>query len=131
MWNSDNAIFNVNGDSLDKLIKTLELAFNGKTVYGYKINEKLGIILYSYDSSSKKDITKFLIEHTPKQAAEIVFEWLKSDEASKVPCEGWDEDADHDGDNELGWRVYTEDWGHVDGDWNCLAIKPAYMWYGK
>ena len=49
-------------------------------------------------------------------------------EASKEIAETF---ADHDGENELGWRVYTEEWGQVNGDWHCLAIRPAYLWYGK
>jgi len=36
------------------------------------------------------------------------------------------------GDNEKGWRVYCEDWGKIDSDdYAFLAIKPAYIWYGK
>lgn len=78
-----------------------------------------------------KSLTKFPIPISPAQAAEMAFQWLESKEAKEVPMEGWDANADHDGSNEIGWRVYTEDWGHVEGDWNCIAIKPAYLWYGK
>jgi len=65
-------------------------------------------------------------------ACEIVYQWLKSDEAKTITLTGWDENADHDGSNALGWRVYVEDWGHIGSDWGAYcAIKPAYMWYGK
>lgn len=42
----------------------------------------------------------------------------------------------HDGDNEIGWRVYCEDWGKIYTSDNrsidgVIAIKPVYLWYGK
>lgn len=129
MWESDNAIFNVNGTGIEKLKKTLSLAAGDRTFFGYKFNEKLGLILYSYESG--KEIIKFPAKISADQCAELVFNWLQSEESKKVPTTGWDADADHDGSNELGWRVYTEDWGHAAGDWNCVIVKPAYLWYGK
>ncbi len=131
MWGSDNAIFNVNGESLEKLVKTLELALDGKTVKGWKIYPDKGMCLYRYDSTSDKSLNLFPTSITASQAAQMVFQWLSTDEAKKIPCKDWDSDAHHDGHNKLGWRVYTEDWGHVHDDWNVVAIKPAYMWYGK
>ena len=129
MWQFDNVIFNVNGCGIEKLRKVFDLIYGDQTLYGYKVDNKKGIILYAYESG--KNIIRFPTELQSSQVADIVFEWLKSKEAKEVPCEGWDANADHDGSNELGWRVYTEDWGHVNGDWNCLAVKPAYLWYGK
>lgn len=53
MWQSDNAIFNVNGEGLDKLRLTLELAFSGKTIIGYQFKIKKGLVFYNYESSEK------------------------------------------------------------------------------
>ncbi len=131
MWQSDNVIFNVNGRGLEALTKTLELVFKGSMVEGWKFKKDYGLCLYQHDSTSKKDINRFPVKISPSKASEIVFDWLKSDEAKLVPCKGWDADYDHDGINELGWRVYTEDWGHIDGDRDVVAIKPCYLWYGK
>ena len=131
MWDSDNVIFNINGNGIEKLKKTLELAFGDNKIAGWKFKKEYGLCLYSYDSTSKKDINLFPTKITTSQCSEIVFDWLKSDEAKTVPCVGWDADSNHDGSNELGWRAYTDEWGHIDGDWYVLAIKPAYLWYGK
>jgi hypothetical protein len=65
-----------------------------------------------------------------------LFEWLNTDHAKGVQLEGWDEDADHDGSNDRGWRLYTEDWGHVYqssslNHYTIAAFKPAFLWYGK
>ena len=41
-------------------------------------------------------------------------------------------EPDHDGDNSRGWRIYNEDWGHVDGLYQAfLAIAPAWAMHGK
>lgn len=125
-WSSDNAIFNVNGEGLERLKKVLAVTF--ETFAGYRVHERFGLILYSYKCERA---TMFPVPITPSQAAEMAFKWLDTPEAKNIPCEGWDSNADHDGSNEKGWRVYTEDWGHADGDWNCVIVRPAYMWYGK
>ena len=131
MWSSDNAVFNVNGKSESRLRDALSLALNGGTVAAYKFIQSKGLVLYSYASSGNNGVVKFPTPLSANEVSGIVIKWLQSEEAKSVPCEGWDADADHDGDNEIGWRVYTEDWGHVEGEWDALAIKPAYMWYGK
>lgn len=130
MWASDNAIFNVNGLGLEKLRNTIRLAIGNETMMGYRVSEKKGLIFIDTIFSSDNISIKFPVPLPADLLAEMAFEWLKSPAAQKVTCEGWDADADHDGDNEMGWRVYTEDWGHVDGE-NAIAVKPAYMWYGK
>ena len=39
---------------------------------------------------------------------------------------------DHDGDSVKGFRLYNEEWGHVDGDWSAfLAVQPVWAMYGK
>lgn len=131
MWSSDNVIFNVNGEGFDKLKATIQLALGQGTISAWKFIKEKGIIFYSYASDNNKDVNRFPSKLGAGSIATMAFEWLKSDEAKTVPLEGWDADSDHDGSNELGWRVYTEDWGHVSGEWNAFAVKPAYMWYGK
>lgn len=127
-WESDNAIFNVNGSGIEKLTKVLSCAMGGQFA-GYRIHNTLGFILYSYKTGDR--MIPFPSKINAVQAAQMIFDWMKSDEAKKIPCEGWDCNSDHDGSNEKGWRVYTQDWGHADGDWNCVIVKPAYLWYGK
>ena len=130
MWSSDNAIFNVNGIGLERLRQTLQLAIGSKTIMGYRISPVKGFILIDTIFNRDEISIKFPSPLNAALVASIVFEWLGSDLAKNINCEGWDADSDHDGDNELGWRVYTEDWGYVDGE-TAIAIKPAYLWYGK
>lgn len=57
-------------------------------------------------------------------AIQFVAGWLRNAPFGKEP--------DHDGSNGKGWRVFTEDWGHVAGH-HCaiLAVQPAWAMYGK
>ena len=60
----------------------------------------------------------------PKDIAHIVKRWL---EETEYPFE-----PDHDGDNCKGFRIYNEDWGHVDDQYEAfLAVSPAWAMYGK
>lgn len=138
----DNKIFNVNGLNKAQLINTLKLACEHETygdivetrkIKGWQYDIKFGLILLSYVSDSNKDANKFIAPLSYEAVGAMAWEWLQTDDAKAVTCEGWDADADHDGDNELGWRVYVEEWGHV-GHYQSgviCAVKPAYLWYGK
>jgi hypothetical protein len=129
MWKFDNVIFNVNGVGEEDLKKILCYVFDGHPCYGYSVNKKKGLILHCYPSSN--NVTPFPSSLGAEYLIGIVMSWLKSSEAKEIPCEGFDANAEHDGDNILGWRVYTEEWGSVDGIHNCVAVKPAWLWYGK
>src|SRR5574343_211823 len=121
-WN--NQIFNVNGRGLEMLTKAIELAccrgssesnFYGnmidhgsEKIIGSLYDPKCGLIWLWAEADGS---VKYPAPLTARQAAEISFAWLKTDDAKKMECNGWDANADHDGNNTLGWRVYCEDWG--------------------
>lgn len=51
---------------------------------------------------------------------------------NKLELSDWDVNLKHDGSNNKGFRIYTEEWGRVNDDTYSLgAIKPVYTWYGK
>jgi hypothetical protein len=134
----DNKIFNVNGRSREQLKKTLELALTKedgslRTVEGWEYKKDKGLILlWHADTKYNNNAQKFPVPVDLETITNIAAAWLKTDEAKAVPMEGWDHDASHDGDNELGFRVYCEDWGHVGSNhYAIVAVKPAYCWYGK
>jgi hypothetical protein len=73
---------------------------------------------------------------TTDELVEELWTWLHSDEAKEITMDDWDADVDQDGDNHLGWRLYTEDWGHISinnrlDSYSIAAFKPAWLWYGK
>jgi hypothetical protein len=134
----DNKIFNINGEGVDLLKQVLNIAIKqedwaySSKINGWAVDQAKGFILLSYVNEKRSDECRFPVPVSPEMAAMMAYEWLSSEEAKKVPCQGWDADTDHDGSNELGWRVYCEEWGHVGNYHNAIvAIKPVYLWYGK
>ena len=129
----DNKVFNVNGRSIHQLKQTLKLALTDEygdidKVGSWEIDKEHGFILNSISIRGNK----FPIELPIEFITDIVWNWLHSEDAKKMNFEGWDDDADHDGHNELGFRVYCDDWGHVGyNHYALVAIRPAYCWYGK
>lgn len=130
---NSNCVFNVNGQGKENLVATLDLVFQmrGYLPAAWRHDEKYGMILYW----TVKDIEGINILPAPLSAEEIapiVLSYLESEKAGDVVLKGWDKDVNHDGHNTPGWRVYCEDWGHVDSRWEAIvAITPAYMWHGK
>lgn len=144
----DNRQFNINGRTKKQLNLALKcLLFNEydeeKTVSGWYFNPNKGFVLTWWvgENYIATPFTDRMGKPKPvnvEDLTEILWEWLTTDEAKTVEMSGWDEDADHDGSNELGWRLYMEDWGHVNmggshslDHYSIAAFKPAYLWYGK
>ena len=143
----DNKIFNVNGRTIEQLELAVQLVLLDEygqhdVVSGYYVSPKKGMVITRDVTVGKsKPFTdslgnpKIIIGY--KELASILFDWLMSPEAKTIECIGGDENYPHDGSNDLGWRIYVEEWGHIRGDDNCLdhssifAFKPAYLWYGK
>ena len=128
----DNRIFNVNGEGKEMLRMTLRLVFlqegENTTAVSF-VKSKKGLILLWYKD---KRATELVTPHDADMATEIAWAYLKDNPEEVEHTLFWDQNQDHDGSNGLGWRVYCEDWGHVDGMSSAIcAIKPAFMWYGK
>lgn len=128
----DNHIFNVNG-RLDRggerlLQKALELAFEitGRKAVAWRVSMEHGLILNWSDSAN--GAVPLPCESTALEVMPMVLAWLRSDEAKNVKCVGLDANADHDGHNGPGWRVH---YGDGVGREAIVAVKPAFMWYGK
>ena len=135
----DNKLFNVNGRDKKRLLEAIKLLLadeygNEGKVTGWSFHEEKGFIMYWHCES---DISKFPIPLSADSICEIVWEWLKTPEANSVKLFQWEEDIDTDGSTYKGWRVYTEDWGHIKKNEHTIdhytigAIKPCYCWYGK
>ncbi len=142
----DNRIFNVNGrtkEQLDLAVKTFMLDDNddNKKVAGWYISKEKGLVLTWYVTGNINPFTdKFgrsikIID--PIELSNVLWEWLKSNEAKTIECEGWDKYAEIDGNNDKGWRLYTENWGCITetnksmDNYSLGAFKPAWLWYGK
>jgi hypothetical protein len=85
------------------------------------IDGVLTLILFWH---AEKDAIALPYPLTEDEAVNFIDGWL-----TKVEYEG---QPDHDGDNGKGWRVFTEQWGHVAGNhYAIVGVQPVWAMYGK
>jgi hypothetical protein len=130
----DNRIFDINGVDKTHFELAIDLAIGiagHSKIVGWSFKKEKGLILHWYEPSNIS-IHKFISAPNPVSIANMVWDWLDSEEASTVDLAHWDVDMNHDGHNGRGWRIYVDGWGHVGTDTSAIcAIKPIYVWYGK
>lgn len=109
--------------------KWLERCVGDQTVCGWseKINEQgtPKLILF-WTESTREGYNPFpyALENKSRVLGKFLKGWLKQCQYPPQP--------DHDGHNERGFRIYNNEWGHVDGMYQAfLAIEPAWAMYGK
>lgn len=108
----------------------LQIAFDqspGRKATHYKITKKHGFILYWHEDG--KDSIAFPYEMEYKDVVPFVWGWLQ-----KVEYGDYENPIDDGGDvdNVKGFRIFNEDWGHVDNSsYAFIAIRPAWAWIGK
>ena len=129
----DNRIFNVKGRDDDALALALNLVFMQQgqrtTCKGWTETKKNGLILTWYESDGAQ---KLPAPMSAEQCMPMIGQWLCGDFAKTVDLGDMCGNADHDGDNGIGWQVYCEAWGHVGDISSAIgAIRPAYLWFGK
>ena len=158
----DNPIFNINGRMGDgTLLAALELrmrqkfptrSLTDKLINGHEISKEKGFILYSscflkdkipwdisrqylYDNRHGDYIHNgIVIYENSKSLYDVLNDILLFLKNGSNDVEGWDADPLHYNDVicHPGWRVYCEDWGHIDHDWEAfVAIKKVWLWSGK
>lgn len=126
----DNQIFNVNGDSDELLLQTLELAFaqSEYNCVGWTQSIKNGLQL-EWTPDTQTNV--FPTPLTARECFPIVLNWLNGEFAARVECVGMDADIDQDGHNSKNWRVYRDDADGYSTHHVICRVKPAYTWYGK
>ena len=155
----DNRRFNVSGETQSGLAETLSLygtLVNGRRrawnipgqidFVGYRLDPCFGMVLFIYNNNA---MIKFPFDEGkyPTNLAAFFYNYLNSpnsvvvdlpphvsgydDFASLRSDFSWDRDADHDGSNSVGWRVFCGQWGHINNSDEALAIRPIFNWYGK
>lgn len=134
----DNRIFNVNGEDDPHLEMAIKLAFQiqsnynekGASAKGYIVMPTKGLVFLWHNTP---DAIAFPEPIYAAEAYTFAKQWLSSRDSKQIELkEPWEGDYDHDGSNDLGWRVYVEDWGHVGTNhYSICAVKPCYVWHGK
>ncbi len=126
----NNRIFNVNGRGEGALLKTLEAASmqSGHVlITSYTLNAGKGLVLHW----NKAEGQALPYPLTCSEMLPTILKFLE-DPPEGMEYVDTDSNADHDGHNSRGWRVYCGPWGSV-GDLNyCIAaIRPVFLWHGK
>lgn len=151
-------VFNVKGRTIEQLEKAVDLLlFNeyGKyeTIKGWYFEPEQGLVLTWYVGESQPKAIAFtnrmgIAEPISKEElVETLWNWLFTEQAKQVTYKEYhDWDHNHDWDHklddidvseDLGWRLYTDSWGHVkEGEYtidhySIAAFKPSWCWYGK
>lgn len=140
----DNKIFNVNGRTKKQLALAVQLLLlteysDNQKVRGWYYSKQKGLILTWHVSEQVTPFTDRMgkeSEIVGDELVDLLWTWLNTPEARDVECVDWDENLDHDGSNEKGWRLYVDEWGHVKSGssldhYSIAAFKPVYLWYGK
>lgn len=119
---SDNAHFDITGAPLAICLQIATGISSSGRVTGWRMDaDKNRLILYSLPSPRATPLPAPL---TGEALVLFVKAWL--DQAS------YGVEPDHDGDNSRGFRIYNEDWGHIDHEYQAfVAIEPAWLMHGK
>lgn len=119
----DNRILRVNGVGRTRFDMAMVFAFDGapggKATH-FKADPEKGLLL-ALSESSKLDPLPYPMDRAA--ATEFVWHWLAAADYGRKPG--------HDGDNEGGWLVYCEDWGHIGNPYTFVGILPIWAMYGK
>ena len=145
----DNRIFDVNGKTKDQLKLAVQLLLldeydKKQKVAGWYFTKKKGLVLTWTLAETRHNPTPFTNrmgqpeDIKEDELTDLLWEWLSSDEAKEVEQDGWDKDLkDSDVSMGDGWRLYTEEWGHVKESehtidhYSLAAFKKVHLWYGK
>jgi hypothetical protein len=99
----------------------MKLAVIGRKAIGYRVHENH--LIFYWAKSEKMTALPYGME--VDEVTNFAWGWLLKNKPSASR-------PDHDGDNEHGFRIYNESWGHVFGEWEAIiAITPIWAMYGK
>jgi hypothetical protein len=117
--------FRIDITSEGDIAPAMKIAFRDEhtRAVAYRVDAARGLIFYQYPSKREGVVAlPFKLDHA--DAAHFAKRWLSEQDYGREP--------DHDGDNERGWRLYNEDWGHIASEHETfVAVKPAWAMYGK
>lgn len=82
------------------------------------------LILFWSDQNVHTPINRFPAVMGADELEIVIRAWLNERNYGSQP--------DHDGDNDKGWRIYNEGWGHVNSEYQAFAaVEPVWLMYGK
>lgn len=135
--NMDNFEFNIRGRTKETFALAMRIAFDDledteKTTAKYWFQTKYhGLVLLWADDKYKKT-TPFPGPMNVNTAIEFCWNWLENANREEFELEKMDAYYDGDGSSKPAFRVFCEEWGHVDEcQFAICAILPTWAWIGK
>lgn len=137
----DNLHIDVRAKTRETFDLAIQIAMEFEpAVEAYTIDKKKGLVLLwcaEEYSGGRKLGHPFPTRLDAKGAADMAWTWLQKewekDPKDRVAFDpGGKPYEDGEVDNDNGFRVYNEEWGHVgDHTYSVCAIQPASIWIGK
>lgn len=126
MSQGDNFKVDVTGIGDNVLNWSLEiLAQDHVSVVGYRIdntNPNTPKLIFYWAKSDK--FHPLLVPISTNKLGDTIQKWLAEQDYGNEP--------DIDGNSRRGFRIYTDSWGMVDGEWQTsFAVEPEWIMYGK
>ena len=90
----------------------------------WSVDEQYGTPTFILCWSADHDTLPLPYPMALDEATALITGWLSNAEYGSEP--------DHDGDNDKGWRMFTDCWGHVAGmHYAIIGVQPVWAMYGK
>lgn len=118
----DNKRFDITSEGKGDFDFAMRIAMSAwnKTI-GYRVHEN-HLVLYW---TERKEISILPYAMDADETIAFAWGWLQRAKPST-------QEPDHDGDNERGFRVFSEAWGEVFNQYEAfVAITPIWAMYGK
>lgn len=120
---ADNTRFDMTAVPLKPALEIAFASSPGGKASHYKIYDNK--LVFAWHENAGKDFIPFVTPIDKDGAHDVVINWLKHSAE-------FDSQPDHDGDNGRSFRIYCEDWGHIDHNhYAFVAIEPVWAMYGK
>ena len=129
---ASNSQVDVTCDKKEVFDMALAIAFinaPGHKAYGFCVDKKIGLILYWFEADKAEPLPYAM---DINQAKSFVWGWLESLKDEDFSEYTFDHMSNLKLDKKRGFRIFNEDWGHVNGQsYAFVAILPTYTLYGK
>lgn len=126
----DNFHIDVTSYGQESLFHIMQIiAERHKVARGYLVQpEGIGrLVFYWWIPAGNKLIQSLPFTLDAQSMTDFTRRWLAEVE--------YPEEPDHDGSNSRGFRVYNNEWGHVQGapekEYSMCAVAPEWAWHGK
>lgn len=117
----DNKKISIKSDKKYDFELAMKIAVGDYKTLGYLISNNTFILYHTLSDKTEKLPYPMNVE----EITNLVWGWIEKTK----PIE---KEPDHDGHNEIGFHIFSDDWGQTCNDYRAfVSIKPIWAMYGK